>query len=537
MNLLEIGNEFAPTWPFRLAVAGSSDSGKTTMIINLLMEDKRAKEDGERYILCDVVLLPTQATVGLEIDSDQEFESPNYNEPIFICNYPTSSFITIIYYEVNGKRYERNYNILSLRQFWEDFKLSVNLIICLMEKSNIQVNNNVSKIISNTQSSSGVANDFYKIIGMKANSKVSGVLLFGFNIPCLIEARENITNTPIINRKCPYTKISTSQRNRRLNLLAKDFKTQSSIILKNNNINNSQLRLIELEIGGEVVVIDFQSHNNLDFMVHCNAILRAIDECLISRDGYQRLAMVNPRIEREYLMNSLIPIYDSIIKIPASPSNQSKKHKERENDNIEDLGSSGNSGSSSILTPGDTIKLKFGGDGHIVTHQYSHVMFTVCLLNEKDEVLKPKKYEYLLLAVSQFINELDEIKDATKREQIIGVYLSGVKQKIISTQLDIPTSTVSDTIKRYKEMGSTIPEKRDITNRLNSSLNTTLHISTVRRYLHGAREKQNWEDEWKQVVWSDKLRFALFESDSRVKVWRSPREAYNKDCIQPKVAC
>ncbi|CAB5380544.1 unnamed protein product [Rhizophagus irregularis] len=146
-----------------------------------------------------------------------------------------------------------------------------------MEKSNIQVNNNVSKIISNTQSSSGVANDFYKIIGMKANSKVSGVLL-----------------------KRPYTEISTSQQNRCLNLLAKDFKTQSSIILKNNNINNSQLRLIELEIGGEVVVIDFQSHNNLDFMVHCNAILRAIDECLISRDGYQRLAMVNPRIEREY---------------------------------------------------------------------------------------------------------------------------------------------------------------------------------------------------------------------------------------------
>ncbi|CAB4441340.1 unnamed protein product [Rhizophagus irregularis] len=60
------GNEFAPSWPFRLAVAGSSDSGKTTMIINLLMGDKKAKEllaadgeegDGNRYILCDAVLL------------------------------------------------------------------------------------------------------------------------------------------------------------------------------------------------------------------------------------------------------------------------------------------------------------------------------------------------------------------------------------------------------------------------------------------------------------------------------------------------
>ncbi|GET66699.1 hypothetical protein GLOIN_2v1874888 [Rhizophagus irregularis DAOM 181602=DAOM 197198] len=42
---------------FRLAVAGSSDSGKTTMIINLLMGDKKAKENGNRYVLCDAVLL------------------------------------------------------------------------------------------------------------------------------------------------------------------------------------------------------------------------------------------------------------------------------------------------------------------------------------------------------------------------------------------------------------------------------------------------------------------------------------------------
>jgi len=262
---------------------------------------------------------------------------------------------------------------------------------------------------------------------MKASSKVSGILLYGFNIPCLIEAREN---TPIINRKRPYTEVSASQQNRRLNLLAKDLKTQSTIVLKNNNINNSQLRLIELEIDGEIVVIDFRSHTNSDFTVHCDAVLRAIDECLISRNGYRRLAMVDPRIEREYriegrkhhineIMSSLIPIHDYIIKVTSSSSTKSKKGKEREDaDNIEDLGSSSNDsnnnqdglcsfrsikdllntlisiwkkGSSPILIPGDTIKLKFGGDGHIVTHQYSHVMFTVCLLNEQDEVLKPSK--------------------------------------------------------------------------------------------------------------------------------------------------
>src|ERR1041384_108053 len=51
------GNIFAPEWPFRMVVSGSSDSGKTTMIMNLLMGNKNIKEDGERYILCNYVVL------------------------------------------------------------------------------------------------------------------------------------------------------------------------------------------------------------------------------------------------------------------------------------------------------------------------------------------------------------------------------------------------------------------------------------------------------------------------------------------------
>ena len=176
----------------------------------------------------------------------------------------------------------------------------------------------------------------------------------------------------------------------------------------------------------------------------------------------------------------------------------------------------------------------------------------------------------------------------SQQERIISAYLSGTKQKIISTQLNIPSSTVNDTIKRYKETGSAIPEKRsgrkktltqrdirvlqrivrtnrfsplgDITDKLNSRLNTTLHCNTVRKYLHNeglgshaarkkphltekhrkdrlrwCKEKKNWGEEWKRVVWSDESRFALFESDGRARVWRSPGKAYNKGCIQPTV--
>ncbi|PKC56986.1 hypothetical protein RhiirA1_401747 [Rhizophagus irregularis] len=181
---------------------------------------------------------------GLEIDSDQEFESPNYNEPIFICNYPTSSFITIIYYEVNGKRHERSYNILSLGEYPSNVKYTQR------GKKNSVV---------------------YKI----PNAYKVETILGGFQIIC------------------------------------------ESNYLPNGKIKYS---------------IEWKDNNNVSKIIS------------------------NTR-SSSALLDILVPIW--------------KK------------------GSSSILTSGDTIKLKFGGDGHIVTHQYSHVMFTVCLLNEKDEVLKP----------------------------------------------------------------------------------------------------------------------------------------------------
>src|SRR2546423_5962686 len=54
---LRQGNKFAPESPFRMGVSGSSDFGKTIMIMNLLMGNKKIKEDGEQYIRCDDVVL------------------------------------------------------------------------------------------------------------------------------------------------------------------------------------------------------------------------------------------------------------------------------------------------------------------------------------------------------------------------------------------------------------------------------------------------------------------------------------------------
>ncbi|RGB27558.1 hypothetical protein C1646_768948 [Rhizophagus diaphanus] len=407
-------------------------------------DDERSfdENDGERNI--------DEFETDDNLFNDQESKLPNYNEPIFICDYPTSSIIELIYYEANGKQHKRSYNILSLGNYPSNVKYTQRSkknspVYKIPDKYKVETVLGGFSIIC-------VANGFYKIIGMKASSKVSGVLLFGFNIPDLIEVRENVNMPIIINKKRPYTKVSTSQKNRRLHSLAKDFKTQSTVILKNNNINNSQLRLIELEIDGKIVVIDFQSRSTFDFITHCDAVLQAIDECLISRQEYRRLAMVDPNIEREYhiedrkhqinkIMYSLIPIHSNYtIKITSSSLDQSRENLDPPNINSNNTQNNNNNqnglcsfrsikdllnilvpiwkkGSSPILVFGDTIKLKLGGDGHIVTNQYSHIMFTVCLLNEKLSILLyigKEKYEYLSLAVSQIINELDEIKDGFK---------------------------------------------------------------------------------------------------------------------------
>ncbi|CAH1768419.1 13365_t:CDS:2, partial [Entrophospora sp. SA101] len=86
-----------------------------------------------------------------------------------------------------------------------------------------------------------------------------------------------------------------------------------------------------------------------------------------------------------------------------------------------------------------------------------------------------------------------------QREQIIGAYISGVKQKVISAQLDIPTSTINDTIKQYKETGFATPEKCPSCPKL---------LTQFRKYLH---------------------------DEGLVRVWRKPGEAYKEDCIQPTV--
>jgi hypothetical protein len=49
-----------------------------------------------------------------------------------------------------------------------------------------------------------------------------------------------------------------------------------------------------------------------------------------------------------------------------------------------------------VIIPGDTLHIKLGGDGRNVGRKQNHVMLTFCLLNEKDDVLKPNhQFRYI----------------------------------------------------------------------------------------------------------------------------------------------
>lgn len=178
------------------------------------------------------------------------------------------------------------------------------------------------------------------------------------------------------------------------------------------------LRNMELEYEDHIVNIkyDFSSdHLKLD------AYVRACDEALLGRDGYRRLAAVEARLIREYqVAQRRIEITKSInVQIPIGTINLDKElnqqpilddgeeHQGNPDGIMVDEQEIGNGVYRSIrnllqifipiwnksnpptLQPGNTVYLKLGGDGRNVGRKQNHVMITICLLNERDEVLKP----------------------------------------------------------------------------------------------------------------------------------------------------
>ena len=180
------------------------------------------------------------------------------------------------------------------------------------------------------------------------------------------------------------------------------------------------VRLRNMKLEYEDHVINIKYNLSLDY-TKLDAYVRACDEALLGRDGYRRLAAVEARLIREYqvaqrrieitkLMNDQIHIgtFNLNKELNQQPTLDDDDESQDNSDRIivdeQEIGNGvyrsvriflqklipiWNKSVLPILQPGDTINLKLSGDGRNVGRKQNHVMMTVCLLNEKDEVLKP----------------------------------------------------------------------------------------------------------------------------------------------------
>ncbi|PKB93142.1 hypothetical protein RhiirA5_485646, partial [Rhizophagus irregularis] len=258
----------------------------------------------------------------------------------------------------------------------------------------------------------------------RPNSNLSGVYIFGFDIGRLHECHLETMGAPITlvnKRKRPLIMIQTiSGQNKRFASLGRESEKAIRSLIKKHQLSDEtnqqiiHIHKIKLDFNGESIILTYNLPDNKNELTKIDAIVRACDESLLARDGYRRLAAVEAFLIREYLIaNRRVEITNLInkdLRIGTFNINKSDNdllnHLEFDDGIIVDEAEIRNGAYRSIYTilqtliplwkesslaiinSGDTLKLKLGGDDRNVGHKQSHVMMTICLLNEGEEVLK-----------------------------------------------------------------------------------------------------------------------------------------------------
>jgi hypothetical protein len=233
--------------------------------------------------------------------------------------------------------------------------------------------------------------------------------LFGFDIEIL----EKLRLQTVSKNKRPYDLISNSQQNRRLSTLGKDIdSTVTPLFYEYNFISsetNAPAKLLEvkIEINGQIILFVFDDSNKNSKL---EITVRMCDEILLSRDGYREMAKIYPDLIRNYKieecrlkiskeMEELVPInvfnVERELLGSADDIDNSIMNEEMGNGVYRSINSLLHIlvpilSAKSILKENNTIYLKLGADGRNVGRYHNHVIYTICILNQKEDVLFPE---------------------------------------------------------------------------------------------------------------------------------------------------
>ncbi|PKY30620.1 hypothetical protein RhiirB3_447790 [Rhizophagus irregularis] len=315
-----------------------------------------------------------------------------FSNRVFIHDYPRSSKIEA-HFQSNERLYISYYNIISLGTYPSTPKLT--------QKS------------KNNASQYPIPDDYIVETEFSERSLICKTKYISVSKVCYtINWKIGHAEWSVSSTQSSTAVVNTFlQQNKRFNSFRRDVqKAVDELIVKHKLTNLSGEPILYLQhIGFDCkenqVCINFKDSNSMTIQTKLDAIVRVCDEALLSRDGYRHLAAVVP---------SLFQDIDQF--------NGDNNSDERASDTLVNNNEVGNGAYRSLSTllkilipvwkgrenpviiPGDILHIKLGGDGRNVGRKQNHVMVTFCLLNEKDDVLKPNhQYRDVQKAVDELI--------------------------------------------------------------------------------------------------------------------------------------
>ncbi|PKY32933.1 hypothetical protein RhiirB3_451480 [Rhizophagus irregularis] len=296
---------------------------------------------------------------------------------------------------------------------------------------------------SNISSTTAANAVLKKLFPLNEKSLISGVHLFGIHLITLKQARENIRNIKENNvQLISLEHCSKSTLNKRQhkfgNQLKQHVQIEGSKIYGKDRV---VLKQISYSVKDMDFQIDYEKRNDIKKKKLISAV-QAIDLNYIPREGYRALTAVESNLQREWAvseqrlkitteMSQKIPV--TFINLPLDFTEYSNSESIEIIQNIKKDGTRSVKDILKYIVPvlisneildinNPIIHLRVSGDGRNVGRKIKHVMITIAILNDIQNIHKSdhhhttvlfpgvEKYEVLEIMMASFIKELDEIK-------------------------------------------------------------------------------------------------------------------------------